>query len=48
VWNGEHAYPEDYPKQDAQVELTGVFSSYQEDGKTYYCLKTDAITVVQA
>lgn len=43
TWNGEHNYPDDYPADQTEVEMTGVFKSYEEAGKTYYALFTDAI-----
>ncbi len=44
IWNGEHTYPEDYPEDGTEVEVTGVFGSYQELDQTYYCLTVDDIT----
>ncbi len=46
IWSGEHAYPADYPAEDAEVEISGVYSSYEELGQTYYCVSTDAIELV--
>lgn len=45
VWQGEHIYPEDYPADGKEIELTGVFSSYEEEGITYYCIDTDTIHI---
>jgi len=47
IWTGEHSFPGDYPEEGTMIELTGVFGSYQELGKTYYCLRVDKITVLQ-
>jgi hypothetical protein len=44
IWNGTHAFPADYPKADAPIEVVGVFSSYEEQEYTYYYLATDGIT----
>lgn len=43
IWNGEHSYPEDYPKDESNIEVTGVFGSYQEQEQTYYYLAVDEI-----
>ncbi|MDR0221261.1 MAG: hypothetical protein LBI54_07660 [Lachnospiraceae bacterium] len=45
IWNGEHAFPEDYPQLQAKIEVTGVFGSYDELGITYYYLAVDDIVV---
>lgn len=41
VWAGEHRYPDDYPPLDTELTVTGVFSTYDENGFTYLQL-TDA------
>ena len=33
---GEFSYPEDYPPMDAEIEVTGVFTRYEEEGVVYY------------
>ena len=38
VWTGEHAWPADYPEVGEDIIVTGRFSSYDEDGITYYNL----------
>lgn len=38
VWAGEHAWPADYPKVGEDIIVTGRFSSYDEDGITYFNL----------
>jgi hypothetical protein len=43
IWDGDHIYPDDYPDIDTQIEVTGVFSSYEELGQTYYYLLVDEI-----
>ena len=43
VWSGERTYPDDYPAEDSTIELTGVFSSYEELGRTWYYLAVDNI-----
>ena len=47
VWSGEHVYPEDYPKEDTKIEVTGVFSRYDELGRAYYYLAVDEILVME-
>ena len=44
VWNGEHAYPGGYPDNQTRIEVTGTFGSYDELGKTYYCILADDLT----
>ncbi|ADL02784.1 conserved hypothetical protein [[Clostridium] saccharolyticum WM1] len=46
IWNGEHTYPDDYPEQESEIEITGVFQSYQEEGSTYYYLLVDEVKPV--
>ena len=46
VLNGEHVWPDDYPQNDQQVEVTGTYGSYQEEGITYYCILTDEFKVL--
>lgn len=48
IWNGEHAYPDDYPMDGTEIEVTGVFDSYDEDGTTYYCIMVDKISPVSS
>jgi hypothetical protein len=43
AWTGDHAYPKDYPKDGALIEVTGVFGRYEEKGHTYYHLVVDEI-----
>ncbi|MCL1798368.1 MAG: hypothetical protein FWG23_01310 [Eggerthellaceae bacterium] len=43
IWNGDHAYPKDYPKEQARIEIVGVFGSYDELGQTYYYVAVDDI-----
>ena len=37
---------EDYPKKDAMIEITGEFSSYEEQGNTYYYIHATKIDVL--
>jgi hypothetical protein len=46
VWEGEHAYPEDYPPDETPVEITGVYEEYQEEGETYYRLKVQEMNIL--
>ena len=46
IWSGEHNYPDDYPEIGSTVETTGIFSSYDELGVTYYYLLIDNLTVL--
>lgn len=46
LWQGTHSYPEDYPAEQAEIEITGVFESYEEEGNTYYHVVTDGVQVL--
>jgi len=47
MWKGEHAYPDDYPEDKTEIQVVGVFGSYEELGKTYYNLMVDDISVLK-
>ena len=38
-WAGDHSYPADYPKDGADITVTGEFTIYIEDQKQYCQLK---------
>lgn len=44
VWgDGSHVYPEEYPEDETEVEVTGIFETYMEDGDNFlYCRLKDA------
>ncbi len=43
IWeDNSHKYPEEYPKDETEIELVGRFDSYEELGQTYYYLATDS------
>lgn len=44
VWNGNHAYPADYPANGDEIEISGVFGSYEELGQMYYVIFTGSIS----
>ena len=46
IWNGDHAYPDDYPEDNANIEVIGVLDSYDELDNTYYYLSVDDISVI--
>lgn len=46
IWNGDHAYPDDFPDEATKIEVTGVFDSYDELGKTYYFLSVDDLSTL--
>ena len=35
IWDGEHAWPEDYPEEGADIVVTGRLEAYEEDGYLY-------------
>ena len=45
IWNGEHAFPDDYPDERTQIEITGMFGSYKEFGQDCYYLDVDDILI---
>lgn len=45
IWNG-HTYPDGFPADDTEIEVTGVFGRYEELGETYYYLEVDDVVVV--
>ena len=45
IWNGEHAAPADYPPVNSEIRLDGIYSSYVENGRTYYALFVDDIEI---
>lgn len=44
VWAGEHSYPDDYPKANTEITVTGTFNVYTE-GKSKYLQLKDAEVV---
>ena len=44
--SGESAYPNDYPEENANIEVVGVFARYDELGETFYHLLVDEISVL--
>lgn len=44
VWgDGSHIYPDEYPEENAEIVVQGVFETYQEDGdENLYCRLKDA------
>lgn len=45
VWeDGSHIYPDEYPKDNAEIVVEGTFETYREDGdENLYCRLSDAI-----
>lgn len=48
IWSGDHKYPDDFPEEQAKIEVTGVFDCYDELDKTYYYVAVDDITVLSS
>jgi len=44
VWeDGSHIYPDEYPQQNAEIEVTGIYEIYQEEGdNNLYCRLNNA------
>lgn len=47
VLRGEHTYPEDYPTEDAEIEITGVLETYEEDGLEYFYVVADELVILE-
>ncbi len=43
IWNGEHIFPDDYPSDGTEVEVIGIFDTYEELGRSYAYIATDEI-----
>ena len=48
VWDdGSHVYPDEYPTEETEIVVQGVFDLYQEEGDDLlYCRLKDAVMVV--
>ena len=44
--NTPKKYPEDFPADDTQIEIAGVFNSYEELHVTYYYLAVDGFSIL--
>ena len=43
-WQGEHAYPADYPPEGSEIEVTGTFKTGQtSDGFDYFYIESDSV-----
>ena len=50
VWDdNSHYYPDAYPAEESEIEITGVFEAYKDDGdeNIYYHLLTDDIVQIK-
>jgi hypothetical protein len=45
-WSGNHFFPNEYPDEMEQIELTGVWESYDENGNTYFYLAVEDVEAV--
>ncbi|WP_313578724.1 hypothetical protein [Lacrimispora sp.] len=46
IWDGDPAYPDDYPDENSEIEITGVYQSYMEEGNTYYYVQVNDVKAV--
>jgi len=46
IWDGMHKYPEDYPYENAQIELVGEYKTYEEYGRVYGYLFVGGISIL--
>ena len=47
IWDGEHVFPDDYPLEGTEVEVVGVFDTYEELGERYPYVATDEIKIIK-
>lgn len=49
VWeDGQHVYPDEYPEEDSNVVVTGIFETYTEEGDSnVYCRLKNATLAMQ-
>lgn len=46
IWgDGSHSYPDEYPKEDQEIIVMGIFDCYEEEDYIYYYIKTDGYTI---
>ena len=46
IWDGEHAYPDDYPAENTLIEVVGIFGRYEDEfGDVHYYVAVDDITI---
>ncbi|MFV0519687.1 MAG: hypothetical protein ACK5LY_05370 [Lachnospirales bacterium] len=43
VWEGEHIYPDEYPKVGEKVQVVGTFKIYEENGINYNHIATNSV-----
>jgi len=44
IWdNSDHVYPDEYPDNMTEVEATGIFNTYEENGYTYGYIAVDGL-----
>ena len=44
IWNGDHAWPDDYPEAGTDITVTGRLEIYEEDGSNYLHLVDAELT----
>ncbi len=45
IWQGDHAYPQDYPEEGFMIEVVGALQIYEESDREYYRLAATELTV---
>jgi len=43
VWLGDHKYPEDFPKEGADLTVTGIYKLIENDGITYNYIEASSL-----
>ena len=43
VWPGDHKYPEDFPKEGADLTVTGIYKLIENDGITYNYIEASSL-----
>ena len=43
---GDYVFPDDYPSEDTEIEVTGIYKSHDDFDLPYYYIETDKIEIV--
>lgn len=48
VWDEwTHVYPDEYPAENAEIQITGTYDVYEEEGYNYYHIDVDDIVILE-
>ena len=46
TWDGNHEFPDDFPKEKTKIEVCGVLETYFDQGDTFFRLNVNDITIL--